>query len=132
MVVVDTTVWVDFFAGRSTPQVRRMKSLVEEGEDVALCGVILAEILQGIRANAECARLESILRNFLFLEMSRETFISAAHIYRSLRAKGVTIRSSVDCMIAACCIENGARLLHNDRDYDAIASRTRLECDGVA
>ncbi|MGO8704110.1 MAG: PIN domain-containing protein [Candidatus Brocadiia bacterium] len=132
MVVVDTTVWVDFFAGRPTPQVRRLKSLIEDGEDVALCGVILAEILQGIRADAECARLESVLRNFLFLEMSRETFLSAAHIYRSLRARGVTIRNSVDCMIAACCIENRAQLLHNDRDFVAIASHAKLECVNVA
>ena len=132
MVVADTTVWVDFFAGRSTLQVRLLKSLIEEGEDVALCGVILAEILQGVRANAECARLESVLRSFLFLEMSRETFLSAARIYRSLRARGVTIRSSVDCMIAACCIEKGAQLLHNDRDYDAIASNTKLECVDIA
>ena len=132
MVVVDTTVWVDFFAGRPTPQVRRLKSLIQEGEDVALCGVILAEILQGVRANAECARLESILRNFLFLEMSRETFLSAANVFRSLRGKGVTIRNSVDCMIAACCIENGAQLLHNDRDFDAIASHTKLECADIA
>jgi predicted nucleic acid-binding protein len=132
MVVVDTTVWIDFFTGRATPQVRRLKSLIEEGEDVALCGVILAEILQGVRADAECARLESILRNFLFLEMSRETFLSAANVFRSLRAKGVTIRNSVDCMIAACCIENGAQLLHNDRDYAAIASHTKLECVHIA
>ena len=128
MVVADTTVWIDFFAARATPQVRRLKSLIEEGEDVALCGVILAEILQGVRANAECARLESILRSFLFLEMSRETFLFAAQIFRSLRAQGVTIRNSADCMISACCIENGAQLLHNDRDFDAIAFHTQLEC----
>ena len=132
MVVADTTVWVDFFAGRATPQARRLKSLIEEGEDVALCGVILAEILQGVKADADCARLESILRRFLFLKMSRETFLSAARIYRSLRAQGVTIRNSVDCMIAACCIENGARLLHHDRDFDAIAAHGKLECVDIA
>jgi predicted nucleic acid-binding protein len=128
MVVVDTTVWIDFFAGRATAQTRRLKSLIEEGEDVAVCGVILAEILQGIKSDEECARLESILRNFLFLEMSRETFLSAARIYRALRAHGVTIRNSVDCMIAACCIENGAKLLHHDRDFDAIATHVALRC----
>ncbi len=128
MVVVDTTVWIDFFAGRPTRQVQLLKSLIENGEDVALCGVILAEILQGVRADAECARLESILRNFLYLDMSRKTFLSAAHIFRSFRAKGVTIRNSVDCMIAACCIENSAQLLHNDRDYIAIASHVELRC----
>jgi len=131
MVVVDTTVWIDFFAGRPTRQVQRLKSLIEDGEDVALCGVILAEILQGVRADADCARLESILRNFIFLDMSRETFLSAAQIFRSLRVKGVTIRNSVDCMIAACCIENSAQLLHNDRDYAASASHTKLECVDV-
>ena len=132
MVVVDTTVWIDFFAGRHTAQVQAMKSLIEEGEDVALCGVILTEILQGIKSDMECDRIESILRSFLFLEMTRETFLSSARIYRTMRGKGITIRNSVDCMIAACCIENGAQLLHNDRDYDAIAFHARLECVDVA
>ena len=53
-------------------------------------------------------------------------------LYRSLRAKGVTIRNSVDCMIAACCIEHNARLLHNDRDFDAIATHARLLCEDAA
>ena len=105
-----------------------MKSLVAKGEDVALCGVILTEILQGIKDDAERSKVESILGNFIFLEMTRKTFLSAARIYRDLRAKGVTIRNSVDCMIAACCIENEARLLHRDRDFDAIASHSKLRC----
>ena len=131
MVLVDTSVWVDFFAGRQTAQVQRLKCLVDGGEAVGLCGLILVEVLQGIREDSECKRIEAILANFLYLQMSRRTFLSAAQVYRSLRAKGVTIRSPVDCVIAACCIENEAWLLHNDRDYDAIASHTELRCINV-
>ena len=132
MVVADTSVWIDFFADRQTPQARRLETLIEEGEDVAVCGIVLAEILQGIRPDAECERTESILRHFPCLEMSRETFIAAGHLYRRLRGKGITIRNTVDSMIAACCIENGAQLLHNDRDFDAIAAHGKLECVPVA
>jgi hypothetical protein len=127
MTVVDTTVWIDFFAGRDTPQVSTLESLIAEREDICLCGVILTEILQGIRDNAEYAKTASILSNLLFLPMTRETFVLAADIYRSLRAQGITVRNSVDCMIAAVCLEMNARLLHNDRDFDFIAEHFDLQ-----
>ena len=71
--------------------------------------------------------LASMLGNLIFLPMTRETFLMAANIYRSLRARGITIRNSVDCMIAAVCIENNARLLHNDRDFDLPTTHSELQ-----
>jgi len=121
MTVVDTTVWVDFFGGRDTPQVAKLEELVEDGETIGLCGVILTEVLQGIRDDTEFARTELVLRDLDILPMTQTTFLLAAEIYRKLRQRGITIRNSVDCMIAAACLDHQACLLHHDRDFDPIA-----------
>jgi len=126
MVLVDTTVWVDLFSGLATSQVTRLESLIARREDICLCGVILTEVLQGIRDDDEHAKTQTILSDLLYLPMTRETFLLAAHIYRSLRARGITIRNSIDCMIAAVCIGNKSALLHNDRDFDLISKHFDL------
>jgi predicted nucleic acid-binding protein len=126
VILVDTTVWIDLFAGLSLPHIVALESLIEQGEDLCICGVILTEVLQGIRDDAQYAKSESILSDLLFLPMTRDTFLLAASIYRTLRARGITIRNSVDCMIAAVCIENEIALLHNDRDFEFIAQHFGL------
>jgi predicted nucleic acid-binding protein len=127
MTVVDTSVWIDLFAERDSPQVKVLESIIERREDICICGVIITEVLQGIRDEKEYVDTESVLSNLIFLPMTRETFLLAASIYRDLRARGITIRNSVDCMIAAVCIENDVRLLHNDRDFDLIAAHFDLQ-----
>jgi predicted nucleic acid-binding protein len=127
MVLVDTTVWIDLFSGLTTPQVIVLESLILKREDICVCGVILTEVLQGIRDDEEHANTLAIFSNLLYLPMTRETFLLAAHIYRSLRARGITIRNSIDCMIAAVCIENKVVLLHNDRDFDLISKHFDLK-----
>lgn len=127
MVLVDSTVWIDFFSGSTTPQVTTLGSLISGRQDICLCGVILAEVLQGIRDEKEHEKTRSILLDLLYLPMSRETFLLAADIYRSLRARGITIRNSVDCMIAAVCIENNVVLLQNDKDFDHISEHFDLK-----
>jgi len=127
MTVVDTSVWIDLFGGRDSSHVTVLESLIEQREDICLCGIILTEVLQGIRDDKEYSETESMLGNLILLPMTREIFLMAANIYRSLRARGITIRNSVDCMIAAVCIENNARLLHNDRDFDLLAAHSELQ-----
>jgi len=127
MVLVDTTVWVDLFSGLTTPQVTTLELLIAQREDICLCGVVLTEVLQGIRDAGEHAKVQAIFSNLLFLPMTRETFLLAAHIYRSLRARGITLRNSIDCMIASVCIENKVALLHNDRDFDPILKHFDLK-----
>lgn len=127
MPIVDTTVWIDFFADRSEPHVEALQELIENDEDLFLCGVILAEVLQGIRSDAEYRRTKDYFESMILLPMGRETFVRAANLYRSLRKKGVTIRKPVDCMIASVAIENNLSLLHNDRDFDQIAKHSRLK-----
>ena len=126
MVLVDTTVWIDLFADRSEPHVAALQELIENEEDLCLCGVILAEVLQGIRSDADYIKTKDYLDDLIFLPMQQATFVRAAEVYRSLRKRGLTIRKSVDCMIASVAIEHDIRLLHNDRDFDAIAKHSKL------
>ncbi|MBM2829109.1 MAG: PilT protein domain protein [Actinobacteria bacterium] len=113
---------IDFFAGRDTPQTRVFKDAVREGADVALTGVILAEILQGVPSDAGFDRLRKDLSSFRILQPeSEDTYVQAARLYRTGRKRGVTIRSLIDCLIAAIAMEHGATVLHKDRDYDRIS-----------
>jgi len=127
MLLVDTTVWIDFFAGRSAAHVAALQKSIEEDEDICLCGVILTEVLQGIRADSDYRKVRTYFEALTFLPIERATFVRAADMYRSLRRKGLTIRNAVDCMIAAVAIEHNVPLLHNDRDFDCIASQTQLK-----
>lgn len=128
--LVDTSVWIDFFAARSTAQVAVLESSIDQKEDLYLCGVVLTEVLQGIRDDKQYKQTESALSNLIYLPMDQSTFLLAANIYRTLRSRGITIRNSVDCMIAAVCIEHKADLLHNDRDFDHIADVSDLQVSG--
>ena len=122
MILVDTTVWIDFFRGTNTPGVRELQRIVEADEDVCFCGVILTEVLQGICEDKDYAKAAAAFESFLFLPMTQRTFARAAEIYRALRRRGTTIRNAVDCMIAAVAIEHDIPLLHNDRGFAAIAA----------
>lgn len=130
MMLVDTSVWIDFFAARNTAQVALLESTIDQRVDLCLCGVILTEVLQGIRDDKQYMQSESVLSNLIYLPMDQSTFLLAANIYRTLRSRGITIRNSVDCMIAAVCIEHKADLLHNDRDFDYIADVFGLQVVG--
>ena len=126
MVLVDTTVWIDFFADRNEPHVATLQELIENEVDLSLCGVILAEVLQGIRSDTNYIKTKEYLGDLIFLPMRQATFLRAAEVYRSLRKKGITIRKPVDCMIASVAIEYDIHLLHNDRDFDYIAKHSKL------
>ena len=126
MTLVDTSVWIDFFVGTHTPEVQELQRMIEASEDVCLCGVILTEVLQGIREDKDHAAASEAFEEFLFLPMTQRTFIRAADLYRTLRRRGVTIRNAVDCMIASVAIEHDIPLLHNDRDFDGIATLGNL------
>ena len=130
MTLVDTSVWIDFFAARNTAQVAMLESLIDQKEDLCLCGIALTEVLQGIRDDKQHKQTESVLSSLIFLPMDQSTFLLAANIYRTLRSRGITMRNSVDCMIAAVCIEHKAHLLHNDRDFDYISDVFALQVVG--
>jgi len=132
ILLVDTSVWIDFFAGRDTAQTRFFKDAITEGADVALTGVILAEILQGVPSDSRFARLRKDLSSFRVLHpASEDTYVQAARLYRTGRKRGVAIRSLVDCLIAAIAMESGAAVLHKNRDYESMARYVPLNTVSV-
>jgi len=132
MVLVDTTVWIDFFTAKHTPEVAELERLLNEEEDICTCGIILTEVLQGIREDEDYQRTLSKFDIFLFLPMNRPSFVRAAELYRSLRRRGITIRKPVDCMIASVAIEHNIPLLHDDRDFDPIETHCGLKVVGIS
>jgi hypothetical protein len=117
MVLVDTSVWIDFFSSKPHPHVKTLENLIFNREDLCLCGIVLTEVLQGIREDSEFQRTRDLLTNLILLPMAYSIFLRSAEIYRTLRKKGVTIKKPMDCMIAAVAIENDIPLLHNDKDF---------------
>lgn len=127
MIVVDTTVWVDFFAGRDEPHVAELLGLIEDDAGIGVTDVVLTEVLQGVRTEREAGRVEERLRAFDILRLERvEDFTHAAELYRTARARGYTVRRTVDCLIAAVCVRERAPILHNDADFDRLAETTAL------
>ena len=127
MVLIDTTVWIDFFAGRQLPHVTALERLIKGREDICICSIILTEVLQGIREKNEFRKTKDLFNTMIFLPMPYSVFLGAAEIYRTLRRKGITIRNSIDCMIASVAIENDIILLHNDRDFIPIERHLGLK-----
>ena len=127
IVLIDTTVWIDFFAGRQLPHVSVLERLIKNREDICICGIILTEVLQGIRKKSEFRKTKELFNSMIFLPMPYSVFLGAAEIYRTLRREGITIRNSVDCMIASVAIENDIILLHNDRDFTPIEKHLGLK-----
>jgi predicted nucleic acid-binding protein len=127
VIFVDTSVWIDFFAGRDLPHVATLERLILNEEDLALCGIVLTEILQGIASDNTYHRVREHLRPLIMLPMTEAVFIKAADIYRNLRKQGITIRKTNDCIIAATVLEHQCRLLHNDKDFEPIATYFPLQ-----
>jgi len=132
MILVDTSVWVDFFRGVKSPRCEILHRLIEDEEDIAITEIIFTEILQGIKNEGDFRRIKAHLIGFpIFRPKGIETYLKAAQIYRACRKKGKTVRKTVDCIIAAVCIEHNLTLLHNDRDFTLISTCTQLKCFNV-
>lgn len=127
MILVDTSVWIDFFAGRDQPHVARLEQYILDEEDLAMCGIVLTEILQGIADDNTYRRVRRYLQPLIMLPLPETVFVKAADIYRKLRKRGITIRKTNDCIIAAMVLEHHCRLLHNDRDFEPMAKHFPLQ-----
>ena len=128
MILVDTTVWVEFFRGTNSPVNRTLRQLIEQEEDLCLTPLNLTEILQGIRHEALYEETKDHLLDFPVVHPDGvSTFLHAAEIYRACRKRGRTIRSTIDCVIAAIAIEHELTVLHNDRDFEHIAACAPLQ-----
>lgn len=119
MVIVDTTVWVDFFRGTENAETTWLNIQLDQ-QRLGLTDLILSEVLQGIPDDSSFAKVERYLRRFETFETGGvELARAAAHNFRLLRKKGYTVRRTIDCWIATFCIREGHTLLHRDRDFDS-------------
>jgi predicted nucleic acid-binding protein len=126
VVIVDTSVWIDFLNGTTTPETQWL-DLRLDTDRFGLTTIILAEVLQGLRDDREAALVEAELLRFEVVQIpDARLAAAAARNYRALRARGRTIRKTIDCLIATYCIEHGHALLHTDRDYDAFEEHLGL------
>jgi predicted nucleic acid-binding protein len=126
VIVVDSSVWIDFLAGRNSRHVRHL--LASLGTEEILVGdLMLCEILQGLESERAAREVETLLRNFDVVAMAGEAIaIAAARNFRSLRRRGITIRKTIDLLIGTWCIENRRPLLHNDGDFRPMARHLGL------
>ena len=131
MIILDTSVWIPLLNGIDRPKAEQARAIIEGPEDIGVPGIILEEILRGLRSDAQFRRVRDLLlSDFTYLEVTQSLFIRAAEIYRTLRKKGKTIRSPADCLIAACTIEETASLLEDDLDFHTIAEVVPLKLLG--
>lgn len=120
-VLVDTSVWVDFLNDYPSPERRALHELIEGEDDLCTCGVVVAEVFQGLRRERGRDDLTAYFRDMTLLEpRGIDLYLRAAEIYRKLRQRGFTIRSTIDCIIAVLAEENGCHVLERDGDLKTI------------
>ncbi|MRD46985.1 PIN domain nuclease [Caenimonas koreensis] len=129
MVVVDSGVWIDFFNGADTPQQSVLRQLLARGEaPLIVPDLVLYEVLRGFRHERDFLQAEKLMLSLTIESTGGQALAqrAAAH-YRSLRSTGITIRNSIDVLLATFCIERGYVLLHRDRDFDAFEELRGLQ-----
>lgn len=126
MILVDSSVWIDFFRGTQSPQVDLLDALLGK-EQLVIGDLILAEVLQGFGSERDFNQAHKTLDAFSVVELGGKVIaVQAARNFRALRALGITVRKTIDTIIATRCIESGYTLLHSDRDFDAFAMHLGL------
>lgn len=121
MILVDSSVWIDYFRGNITRQTDLLDDLLDR-EAAAIGDLILTEVLQGFPDERDFQQAARLLSSLVIVELGgQEIAIQAAKNFRALRTRGVSIRKTIDTIIATRCIEDGFELLHNDRDFDPFA-----------
>ena len=128
MILVDTSVLIDFLKGKSNSSASRFKSMLEREVPFGITSIIFQELLQGAKDDKEYSLLKKYLETQTFLRPQDKikSFALAAKIYVNCRKKRITVRSTIDCLIAQIAIENDIYLMHNDKDFNNIAKVTKL------
>jgi predicted nucleic acid-binding protein len=118
MILVDSSVWIDFFCGASTPASDKLDELL--GTEPVITGdLVLTEVLQGFDSVLEFNRAKKVLTSLAVVNLGgQDVAVKAAMNFRTLRGIGITVRKTIDTVIATCCMENGFTLLYSDRDFD--------------
>ena len=126
MIVVDSSVWIDFLNGRDVPHVRRLRAVLGTHE-IVVGDLMLCEVLQGLGGGRAAQEVEALLRRFEIVSMAGDAIaVMAARNFRSLRRRDVTVRKTIDLLIGTWCIENRQPLLHNDSDFHPMAQHLGL------
>ena len=118
MILVDSSVWVDYFTGKHTPAADRLDLLLGD-ELVAIGDLMLTEVLQGFRADRDYRQARKLLLSLTVLNvLDTGIALKSAANFRALRKRGITVRKTIDAIIATYCIENGLPLLHSNKDFE--------------
>ena len=126
MIVVDSSVWIDFLNGRHLAHVRKLRTRLGT-EEIIIGDLMLCEVLQGLENEAAARAVEGFLRRFDIVSMAGDAIaVVAARNFRHLRRRGITVRKTIDLLIGTWCIENRVPLLHNDRDFVPMAHHLGL------
>jgi hypothetical protein len=126
-ILVDTSVWIDFFNGIRSAASGILHKMVDREGSICISDIILAETLQGFRSDEDFESAKTHLLHFpVYSLRSPDGYLKAAQLYRMCRKKGITIRKTIDCLIAQTAIEHHLILLHQDKDFDKIASISGL------
>ena len=121
MILVDSSVWIEYFKGTITTQTEMLDGLLGQ-QPMAIGDLILTEVLQGFNRDRDFNHARKMLTSLMVVELGgQEIAIQAAKNFRALRKLGVTVRKTINTVIATRCIESGYELLHNDRDFDPFA-----------
>lgn len=127
MIVADSSVWIDFFNGRATLQTDRLESHIRRGP-VLLGDLILTEVLQGFRRETDFNKARQLFAPFPIIEVAGPAIaLQSARNFRHLRSLGLTVRKTIDCLIATRCIADGHALLFSDRDFIPFVDHLGLE-----
>ena len=121
MVLVDTSAWVDFLNGHSSAEAMTLRNLIASDETIAITGVVLTEILLGLKSDTQAQQISDLLSAFEYINgLTQQDYQQAARIYRDCRGEGVTLSSVVDCLIAQIALSRGYWLLSKDKDFHLI------------
>ena len=126
MILVDTSAWIDYFNGIAAPHTDAVDDAL--GSDRVVIGdLIIAELLQGFRSDSDHQQARALIERLEYRDLvGRDVALKAAENYRTLRAGGITVRKTIDLLIATYCIENALPLIHNDRDFDVLEAQLGL------
>lgn len=126
MILVDSSVWIDYFRGNSTPESDRLDALLSS-EPLAIGDVILTEVLQGFLGERDFNQALRLMSSLILVDIAgHQIAVQAARNFRLLRARGITVRKTIDTLIATRCIEDGLSLLYSDRDFEPFAEHLGL------